>query len=102
VRENDVATLSRRVAIYQCGQVGIELIEPYGEGAMARDLGVDRARIEHIAVEVNDVRGALQALSALGVRATAAGVIQVGDRETAWTDPDSSDGVMFQLVANST
>jgi methylmalonyl-CoA/ethylmalonyl-CoA epimerase len=98
VRELDVANLQRRVAFFQCGTVQLEVIEPYGEGARERDLAGERARIEHIAVEVDDVRRALDALAGLGLRANARGVVEVGDKETAWTDPETGDGVMYQLV----
>ena len=98
VRELDVAALERRVAFFQCGAVQIEVIEPYGEGAKERDLRGERARIEHVAVEVDDVRRALEALAGLGVRPNALGIVPVGDKETVWTDPEGGDGVMYQLV----
>ena len=99
VTERDIAPIQRRLAFFQCGEVQIELIQPYSELALERELSGNKAKIEHIAVEVDDVRGALKALSSLGLRATSRGVMHVGDRETAWTDPDTSDGVMYQLVA---
>lgn len=98
VREMDVESLQRRVAFFQCGDVQLEVIEPYGEGARERDLGGERARIEHIAVEVDDVRPALEALAGLGVKTDGRGVARVGDRETAWTDAATTDGVVYQLV----
>lgn len=94
VRELDVAHLQRRVAFFQCGAVQIEVIEPYGPDR-ERALGGGKARIEHIAVEVDDVRGALEGL---GLRADERGLVEIGALETAWTDADSSDGVVYQLV----
>jgi methylmalonyl-CoA/ethylmalonyl-CoA epimerase len=98
VRELDVAALQRRVAFFQCGEIQLEFIEPYGQGAKERELGGERAKIEHIAVEVDDVRSALETLAETGLRADRRGVVQVGDKETVWTEPESSDGVMYQLV----
>lgn len=94
VRELDVERLQRRVAFFQCGAVQIEVIEPYGPDR-ERDLAGARAKIEHIAVEVDDVR---RALEVLGLRPNANGMVDIGGRETVWTDPDSGDGVMYQLV----
>ena len=94
VRELDVERLQRRVAFFQCGAVQIEVIEPYGPDR-DRDLQGARARIEHIAVEVDDVR---RALDALGLRPNPEGLVEIGGRETIWTDGVSGDGVIYQLV----
>jgi methylmalonyl-CoA/ethylmalonyl-CoA epimerase len=56
-----------------------------------------RARIEHIAIEVDDLDAMLHALEVLGVRPQAPPRLS-GSRLTFWTEPDSSDGVMYQFV----
>lgn len=101
VRELDVPELSRRVAFFQCGDARIEVIEDLDAKAKARVLDGATARIEHIAVEVEAVDSALAALGALGVRADSHGILRVGTRVNAWTDPSTTDGIVFQLLSES-
>lgn len=87
-----------RAAFLQCGEVSIELIEPIGDGARERRLGAGgAARIEHIAFEVESLQQAVEALDAMGVRTTRPPKPGPGYR-SVWTEPASSDGVMYQLL----
>jgi methylmalonyl-CoA/ethylmalonyl-CoA epimerase len=90
-----------RTAFFRCGDTRIEVIEVLdperrrerlGEGAMAR--------IEHIAIEVDDLHGTLAVLEALGIRAGAAPRVSA-DYLTFWTDPATSDGIMLQFLSRS-
>jgi methylmalonyl-CoA/ethylmalonyl-CoA epimerase len=88
-----------RLAFFRCGDVSIEVIEPLEPELRRRRLGEGaRARIEHIAFEVADLERALAALGALGVEPNAP-PLRSGARTMFWTDPATSDGMMFQFVA---
>jgi methylmalonyl-CoA/ethylmalonyl-CoA epimerase len=82
---------------YQCGDTQIELIEVIDEDERARRLGEDRARVEHIAVEVDDLDKTALALKALGVRFTGE-PLRSGSTLSSWTAPETCDGVMYQLI----
>ena len=98
-RAQDVPERNVRIAFYQCGDGRIELIEPTTEESRRRRLGDgNQARIEHIGVEVDDVPRIIQAVRGLGVEFTTAGPVPVGPNLNAWTRPETSDGIQFQLV----
>ena len=87
-----------RVAFFKCGDASIELIEPLTAELRRTRLGEGNcARIEHIALEVGDLAAALTALGALGVRPNAPPRHLPG-RSMFWTEPETSDGIMFQFV----
>ena len=89
-----------RLAFYKCGDVSIEVIEILDPELRRARLGEDaRARIEHIAFEVPDIERALAALAALGIEPNAP-PLRSGARTMFWTDPATSDDVMFQFVAS--
>jgi methylmalonyl-CoA/ethylmalonyl-CoA epimerase len=97
-RELDVPQLKRRVAFYRCGEVEIELIDDLDLAARQSSLAGATARIEHVALEVDDMEASLQRLAVSGVRIDARGILSVGSRLNAWTQPGTTDGVMYQLV----
>ena len=86
-----------RLAFFTAGNAMVELIEPTDPDVRARRLGSARARIEHIALEVGDLDATLTALAALGV-APNAPPRRSPERSMFWTDPETSDGIMFQFV----
>lgn len=87
-----------RTAFFQCGDASIEVIEiTEPEARLARLGDGQRARIEHIAIEVENLDQTLEALAALGIRPTAPPRMS-SDYLTFWTAPESSDGVMYQFV----
>jgi methylmalonyl-CoA/ethylmalonyl-CoA epimerase len=87
-----------RVAFFSCGNANVEIIEPLDPGLRRERLGEgNRARIEHIAFEVGDLDAALTALGALGVEPNAP-PRRLPDRSMFWTEPETSDGIMFQFV----
>jgi catechol 2,3-dioxygenase-like lactoylglutathione lyase family enzyme len=89
-----------RLAFFSAGNAMVEIIEPTDPAVRARRLGDARARIEHIAFEIGDLDGALSALGAIGVEPNAP-PRRAPDRSMFWTDPETSDGIMFQFVQRS-
>lgn len=98
-RAQDVPERNVRIAFYKCGDGRIELIEPTTEESRRRRLGDgNQARIEHIGVEVDDVPRIIKAIQGLGVEFTTSEPVPVGPNLNAWTQPETSDGIQFQLV----
>lgn len=98
-RTLDLPDRGIRAAFYRCGDIDIEVIEVTDPEARRRRLGEgERARIEHIAVEVGDLQTILAGLAALGVRTNAPEPLRVGDSLSVWTVPDSTGGVSYQLI----
>jgi methylmalonyl-CoA epimerase len=90
--------LGVKTAFYHLANMSIELLEPADEQGRAVRLGEDEARIEHICVRVDDIAQAAGDLSERGARWTTDGAVPVGRRLVRFTDPDSTGGVMFQLL----
>jgi len=83
---------------YRCGEVDIELVH-IGDPEQRRSrLRGARVRIEHIAVEVDDLEGTLGRLRALGVKTTTPQPRRAGNSLTAWTVDDTTGGVSYQLM----
>jgi methylmalonyl-CoA/ethylmalonyl-CoA epimerase len=101
-------TLSRSVDLpdsrihaefYACGGIDIELIEVGDPEQRRRRLGGARqARLEHIAVEVDNLRAALARLAALGVETTGPEPRRVGNTLNAWTVEETTGGISYQLI----
>jgi catechol 2,3-dioxygenase-like lactoylglutathione lyase family enzyme len=85
-----------KALFYECGATQIELIELLDPAARAARLGSDAARIEHVALGVGDLATALNGLRTLGVDATPPR--DAGGRQSSWTVPATSDGVIYQLI----
>ncbi len=88
-----------RGEFYACGGTDIELIE-IGDPELRRQrLGNGRrARIEHIAVEVDDLGAALATLASRGVRTTSAEPRRIGNTLNAWTREETTGGISYQLI----
>jgi methylmalonyl-CoA/ethylmalonyl-CoA epimerase len=102
VLERDVPAKQRSTAYFKAGEVEIELIEDRDPKAKAQVLGGAAAVIEHIALDVDDLRHAMVTLAEKGVRIRDDTVVRVGARDHVWTDPATSGGVMYQLSAETT
>ena len=76
----------------------IELVEPK---ARAARLGDDDARIDHVAVEVDDVDAAAAELRAHGVAFTTEEPVAVRDIRTLWTQKQTLGGVMWQIFSRA-
>ena len=100
-REDGSANASMRTAFFQCGGASIEIIEISDPESRRDRLGEGAAaRIEHIAIEVDDLQLALVALERLGISAKAQPRVS-RDYLTFWTDPETSGGIMFQFLSRS-
>lgn len=98
--ERAVPALRRNTAFFGAGEVEIELIEPLDLSEKARVLGQAAAMIEHIALDVNDLVRAVETLAVHGVQIRGDGIVRVGGRDHAWTEPSTSAGIMYQLSAD--
>jgi len=87
-----------RGEFYACGDIDIEVLEIGDPETRRRRLGTGRARIEHIAFEVENLGTALARLAALGVRTTAPEPRRTGNRLNMWTDEETTGGVSYQLI----
>jgi methylmalonyl-CoA/ethylmalonyl-CoA epimerase len=95
-RERDLGDL--KTAFFRCGDCEIELIEPRTDEARRQRLGEgNRARIEHIAIEVDKLQPTLEQLGEQGVR-PGDGPRVIGPNLNVWTDATTSGGVMYQLI----
>ncbi len=84
---------------YPCGDIDIEVIEIGDPEVRRRRLGDgNRARIEHIAVEVDDLGASLAQLTALGARTTAREPRRIGNSLHAWTVEETTGGISYQLI----
>jgi methylmalonyl-CoA/ethylmalonyl-CoA epimerase len=98
-RSVDVPDGRIRGEFYRCGDVDIEVLEIGDPEARRRRLGEGvRARIEHIAVEVDDLGVAMARLAALGVRTTAPEPRRAGNTLNVWTVEETTGGISYQLI----
>ena len=88
-----------RIAYYGGEGARVELIELSDPQALATRLGGAEARIEHIALEVDDVWEAAARLRARGVAFTTNEPSKVRDTLAIWTVPDTSAGIAWQLFS---
>ncbi|HEV2357584.1 MAG TPA: VOC family protein [bacterium] len=98
-RELNFPETRLKAAFYGCGGVDIEMIQVDDPVVRQKRLGEgNRARIEHIAVEVDDIPAVLKKLAALGVRTTEPEPRKIGDRLNVWTVAETTGGVSYQLI----
>lgn len=96
--ETSVNRENLRAEFFGCGDARIEMIEVTDADERASRLGSGHAaRIEHVAVEVDDLDKAIAGLAGIGVRASGPPRSSNGFR-SVWTVPATSDGVMYQLM----
>jgi methylmalonyl-CoA/ethylmalonyl-CoA epimerase len=87
------------VRFLDCGSSYFELLEPIGEGTIARYLDKNGAGIHHLALATDDVREALERMDEYGIEA-----IDEEPRGGAWghevafLHPTSTGGVLVELV----
>ncbi|MFJ2827273.1 VOC family protein [Streptomyces sp. NPDC087263] len=98
--EREVPERSVKAAFYRCGDGRIELIEPTSAEARERRPGEgNRARSEHIAVEIDDdISTIMKAIRGLGVEFVAPQPVAIDGNLNAFTQPDTSQGIQSQLV----
>lgn len=90
-----------RVAFFRCGQAEIELIQLTDPEECFRRLGDGRARIEHIAIEVDDLAASWALLAERGVRA-AGPEVRTPLGRSVFSAPESTEGIGFQFVQRAT
>jgi methylmalonyl-CoA/ethylmalonyl-CoA epimerase len=93
-----VAAERLKGAFYACGDGQIELIEIVEPIERQERLGQDKARIEHIGVELDDLQAGVEVFKGLGISFTTDEVLEVRNTRNLWTDRATCDGVMYQLV----
>jgi methylmalonyl-CoA/ethylmalonyl-CoA epimerase len=102
VSEGESERTAARYAFFQWGAVQVEVLEIVDPEQRSRRLGRDRlARIEHIGVAVDDLAAMVAELRARGVRTTTATPIAVNEWRYYFTDPETTDGVVYQLFSNT-
>lgn len=102
VHDRDVDLPGRlKASFWTCGDAQIEVIEILEPIEREKRLGSDKARIEHIAIEVDELQSTLKALALLGIRPQSSEPLQVGTSVNIWTQPETSDGVIYQLIERS-
>lgn len=102
-REAEMEALGLKAAFYRCGPVMIEAVELVSPDSPFRPLADGaKARIDHIAVEVDDARAVMGELRGSGVESLDVGAgddpLEIGGNLSYWTAPDTSDGVTYQLI----
>ena len=98
-RSVDVAEGRIHGEFYGCGNVDIEVLEIGDPEMRRRRLGDGReARIEHIAVEVDNLAAALAHLVSFGVRTTSSEPRRVGNSLSVWTVEETTGGISYQLM----
>lgn len=97
VREHAARGDGPSTAFFQCGEVQIELLEHHEPEARRAWLGDSaQGRIEHIAIEVDDLEATLAALRELGIDADPARPGPLG--VSARTVPATTTGIVLQLL----
>ena len=101
-REVDLPERGVKAAFYKSGSIQIEVIECTDPETRTRRLGPDgtKARIEHVAILVDDLVDHLDKLHATGVRTIPPQPPYTVTPGRTWvmTDPETSDGVMYQII----
>jgi catechol 2,3-dioxygenase-like lactoylglutathione lyase family enzyme len=91
-----------RTAFYGgAGDARVELIEVADPEARERRLGQADARVEHVAIEVDDIQFTMTKLRAKGVRFTTEEPVRVRENLALWTVPETSAGVIWQLFSRA-
>jgi catechol 2,3-dioxygenase-like lactoylglutathione lyase family enzyme len=98
-READVPALDVRARFYKCGPATVEVFQPNDPATAAAALGGAAAKLEHIAVRVESLPETLSALGAAGVGFLHPEPVVTGPNLSAYTDPTTSAGMIFQLFA---
>ena len=98
-RELDLPERGVKAAFFQCGEVQIELVEVTDPESRKERLGEgNQARVEHVAIQVENLQQALTSLEKLGVRPNAPEPTRLGNDLHVWTQAATSRGVMYQFI----
>jgi methylmalonyl-CoA/ethylmalonyl-CoA epimerase len=84
-------------AFYRCGDAGVELIEITDSQLRRKRLGRAVARLEHVAVEVDDLSEAVATLHRSGVEMSSEMPTVTGPTRSYFTRPQTTDGIIYQV-----
>lgn len=82
---------------FRCGDAAVELIEVTDPVLRRERLGTATAKLEHLAIEVDELSTALEGLRRSGVETTSASPTITGPIRSYFTRPETSDGVIYQV-----
>ena len=82
---------------FRCGDAGVELIEVTDPLERQNRLGSALAKLEHVAVEVDDVAAVQDTLRRSGVEMTSPTAAIAGPIRSFFTRPETTKGVVYQL-----
>ncbi|HEX6348840.1 MAG TPA: VOC family protein [Candidatus Dormibacteraeota bacterium] len=77
----------------------VELVDLADQGERSRRLGDAEGRLDHVAVEVDDLEAAIAELKARGVELTTDEPVAIRNIRTVWTRPETTGGVMWQVFS---
>jgi len=98
-RVTEVPEQKVRVAFISVGESTIELVQPTSNNSpVARYLEARGEGMHHLALEVDDIEGALAELSACGVRLVDKAPRQGAEGRIAFLHPRSTGRVLIELV----
>lgn len=96
--DRQVSIPSRVEALFfRCGDAAVELIEVTDPVLRRKRLGSATARLEHVAIEVDELSEAMESLHRSGVQMTTATPVITGPFRSYFTRPETSNGVMYQV-----
>jgi methylmalonyl-CoA/ethylmalonyl-CoA epimerase len=98
VKRLESADLGVRMAFFDCGPALVELVEFADPGLVAARLGDRPAALDHIALQVTDLDAGTEVLIGHGVELMQATPMVTPLGRTMFTRPDSSAGVIWQLL----
>jgi methylmalonyl-CoA/ethylmalonyl-CoA epimerase len=90
--------LGVKTVFYNLANISIELLEPADDQGRATRLGDGEARVEHVCLRVDDIERAAQDLTERGARWASDAPVAVGRRLVRFSVPESTGGVMYQLL----
>jgi len=98
IRET-VASQKTEATLLPIGETSLELIEPKGNDGLRKFLDKKGPGLHHIAIEVEDIEGALALLASLGVPLIDT-TPRIGARghKVAFVHPKATGGVLIELV----
>lgn len=92
----DSARMTTRFA--PAGPISLEFIELHEPEERARRLGSETARIEHVALAVDDLERSTAHMRSQGARMTQERPQPSAAWSSYWTVPSTTDGVMYQIL----
>jgi methylmalonyl-CoA/ethylmalonyl-CoA epimerase len=92
------AELGLRMAFFDCGPALVELVEFADPDLVAVRLGERPAALDHIALQVTDLEDTEEILAGHGVEMMQAAPLVTPLGRTNFTGPDTSGGVIWQLL----